>query len=477
VGKVKKCRAYVDKVIQRGDIVYGLTTGFGKFSTVTIPPEHIAELQVNLIRSHATSIGPAYTREQTRAIMLLRINVLAKGHSGIRLETLQTLVDMLNAGVHPVIPMRGSVGASGDLSPLSHLALPLLGEGEAEYQDQVLSGAEAMRRAGIKPVQLQAKEGLALNNGTQVMAALGVLSLLEAERLCQQADINAACSIDALKGTPRAFDALIHNLRPHPGQRSSAANLRNLLQGSKLRESHLNCGNVQDAYSLRCTPQVHGAVRDALAYARGVLEIEINSATDNPLIFPDEETVISGGNFHGEPLAIALDAMAIAIAELANISERRMEQLLNPALNRGLSAFLAKRPGVDSGFMIAQLTAASLVSENKVLTHPASVDSIPTSANQEDHVSMGSVSANKLLQVLDNVRGVLAIELMAAMQGLDERAVPSSPCLEAAKAKFRESVPSLGEDRVMYPLVRDAIAALSSHSLLQAVKSAGVDLY
>ncbi|HQH49840.1 MAG TPA: histidine ammonia-lyase [Candidatus Cloacimonadota bacterium] len=477
VGKVQKCRAYVDKVIQRGDIVYGLTTGFGKFSTVTVPPEHIAELQVNLIRSHATSIGPAYTREQTRAIMLLRINVLAKGHSGIRLETLQTLVDMLNAGVHPVIPMRGSVGASGDLSPLSHLALPLLGEGEAEYQDQVLSGAEAMRRAGIKPVQLQAKEGLALNNGTQVMAALGVLSLLEAERLCQQADINAACSIDALKGTPRAFDALVHNLRPHPGQRSSAANLRNLLQGSKLRESHLDCGNVQDAYSLRCTPQVHGAVRDALAYARGVLEIEINSATDNPLIFPDEETVISGGNFHGEPLAIALDAMAIAIAELANISERRMEQLLNPALNRGLSAFLAKRPGVDSGFMIAQLTAASLVSENKVLTHPASVDSIPTSANQEDHVSMGSVSANKLLQVVDNVRGVLAIELMAAMQGLDERAVPSSPCLEAAKSKFRECVPSLGEDRVMYTLVRDAIAVLSSHSLLQAVKSAGVDLY
>ena len=334
-----------------------------------------------------------------------------------------------------------------------------------------------MRRAGIKPVQLQAKEGLALNNGTQVMAALGVLSLLEAERLCQQADINAACSIDALKGTPRAFDELIHNLRPHPGQRSSAANLRNLLQGSKLRESHLNCGNVQDAYSLRCTPQLHGAVRDALSYARGVREIEINSATDNPLIFSDEEKVISGGNFHGEPLAIALDAMAIAIAELANISERRMEQLLNPALNRGLSAFLAKRPGVDSGFMIAQLTAASLVSENKVLTHPASVDSIPTSANQEDHVSMGSVSANKLLQVLDNVRGVLAIELMAAMQGLDERAVPSSPCLEAAKAKFRESVPSLGEDRVMYPLVRNAIAVLSSHSLLQAVKSAGVDLY
>ncbi|MBW6514665.1 MAG: histidine ammonia-lyase [Candidatus Syntrophosphaera sp.] len=477
VARVEKCRAYVDKVIARGDIVYGLTTGFGKFSTVTVPPEHIAELQLNLIRSHATSVGPAYDKAQTRAIMLLRINVLAKGHSGIRLITLQSLVEMLNKGLHPVIPMRGSVGASGDLSPLSHLALPLIGEGEAEYGGEILSGAEAMRRAGIPPVKLAAKEGLALNNGTQVMAALGILKLLEAERLCRQADIIAAASIDALKGTPRAFDSLIHALRPHPGQLSSAANLRLLLENSPLRESHRDCGNVQDAYSLRCTPQVHGAVRDALAYVRGVLEVEANSATDNPLIFPAEDKVISGGNFHGEPLALALDMLAIAISELASISERRMEQMLNPALNRGLTPFLAKRPGIDSGYMIVQLTAASLVSENKVLAHPASVDSIPTSANQEDHVSMGSVAANKLLQVVENVNNVLAIELLIAAQALDQRGLASSPAIEAAKALLRERVPTLAEDRAAYPDINSASALLRSGALLEAAGRLGIDLY
>ncbi len=477
ITKVEACRAYVDKVIERGDVVYGLTTGFGKFSTVTIPPEHIAELQLNLIRSHATSVGPAYAPEQVRAIMLLRINVLAKGHSGIRLQTLTTLVEMLNRGVHPVIPMRGSVGASGDLSPLSHLALPLIGEGEAEWQGEVLSGAEAMRRAGLEPVKLQAKEGLALNNGTQVMAALGVLSLLEAERFCQYADLAAAASIDALLGTPSAFDPLVHKLRPHPGQTASAANLRRLLEGSQIRSSHQNCGNVQDAYSLRCTPQVHGAVRDALAYARGVLNIEVNSATDNPLIFPEEEKVISGGNFHGEPLAMALDTLALAIAELASISERRVEQLLNPALNRGLNPFLAKRPGIDSGFMIVQLTAAALVSENKVLAHPACVDSIPTSANQEDHVSMGSVSANKLLQVVENVRNVLAIELMIACQALDLRGIPSSEAIERVKSLLRQAVPALEEDRIAYPDVNAAIRLLKSGGILSELAGAGVDLY
>ncbi len=475
LARVSACRDYVDRVIARGDVVYGLTTGFGKFSTVTVPPENIAELQLNLIRSHATSVGPAYTTAQTRAIMLLRINVLAKGYSGIRLQTLQTLVGMLNRGVHPVIPMRGSVGASGDLSPLSHLALPLIGEGEAEFEGEVLPGAEAMSKAGLQPVSLAAKEGLALNNGTQVMAALGVLCLLEAERLCQYADLTAAASIDALQGTPRAFDPLVHKLRPHPGQQASAANLRLLLADSPLRASHQNCGNVQDAYSLRCTPQVHGAVRDALAYARGVLEIEINSATDNPLIFPAEEKVISGGNFHGEPLALALDTLAIAVAELASISERRMEQLLNPALNRGLNPFLAKRPGIDSGFMIVQLTAAAMVSENKVLAHPASVDSIPTSANQEDHVSMGSVAANKLLQVVENVRNVLAIELMIACQALDLRGIASSPALERVKARFRQSVPRLEEDRVSYPDVQAAIALLASGALLAELGD--IDLY
>jgi histidine ammonia-lyase len=474
---VKRCREYVDTVIARGDIVYGLTTGFGKFSTVTIPPEHISELQVNLIRSHATNVGPAYSTARTRAIMLLRINVLAKGYSGIRPETLQTLVEMLNKGVHPVIPMRGSVGASGDLSPLSHLALPLIGEGEAEYLGEVLPGKEAMEKALLTQVQLQAKEGLALNNGTQVMTALGVLSLLEAERLCKTADIIAAGSVDALKGTPRAFDELIHQLRPHPGQQASAANIRNLLDNSQLRESHRNCGNVQDAYSLRCTPQVHGAVRDAISYARKVLEIEINSATDNPLIFPEEEKVISGGNFHGEPLAIALDTLAIALSELASISERRMEQMLNPALNRGLSPFLAKRPGIDSGYMIVQLTAASLVSENKVLAHPASVDSIPTSANQEDHVSMGSVSAIKLLQVVENVSSVLAIELLIMCQALDQRAIPSSPALEGVKKALRRLVPTLEEDRVAYPDLQKAMELVKSAELQKVAASQGIELY
>jgi len=476
VAKVQKCRAYVEKIIERGDIVYGLTTGFGKFSTVIIPPEHIAELQNNLIHSHATSVGPAYNTRETRGILLLRINVLAKGHSGIRLQTLQTLVDMLNKGVHPIIPMRGSVGASGDLSPLSHLALPLIGEGKAEFAGEILPGAEAMRRAGIQPVRLEAKEGLALNNGTQVMTALGVLNLLEAERLCRQADVIAAASIDALKGTPNAFDELIHVLRPHKGQIDSAANLRQLLKNSPLRESHRNCENVQDPYSLRCTPQVHGAVRETLAFVRGILETEVNSATDNPLIFPDEGKVISGGNFHGEPIAIALDALAIAIAELASISERRMEQMLNPALNRGLTPFLAKRPGIDSGYMIVQLTAASLVSENKVLTHPASVDSIPNSANQEDHVSMGSISANKLRQVVENVRCVLAIELLIACQALDQRGIASSPPVEGVKQLFRKEVPSLEEDRIAYPDVNTSIAFLESSAMLDAVSQAGIDL-
>lgn len=477
IEKVTKCRQYVDKVIAEERVVYGLTTGFGKFSTVTIPKENIAELQVNLIRSHATSLGEPYSIPHTRAIMLLRINVLAKGHSGIRLETLQTLVEMLNRNVHPIVPMRGSVGASGDLSPLSHLVLPLLGEGEAEYNDKVMSGAEAMQAAGITPVELAAKEGLALNNGTQVMAAIGVLGLLEAQRLCMQADIIAAASIDALKGTPNAFDPLIHNLRPHPGQTVSASNLFKLLENSPLRASHLHCENVQDAYSLRCTPQVHGAVRDALGYVKSVLEVEINSATDNPLIFPDEDKVISGGNFHGEPLALALDTLAIAISELGSISERRLEQMLNPALSRGLSPFLAQRPGLDSGLMIAQLTAAAMVSENKVLAHPASVDSIPTSANQEDHVSMGSVSAIKFLQVARNVSSALAVELIAAMAALDQREFKSSPGIESVKALVRTRIEPLGKDRILYPDLNSALDLITEGKLIDAVTDAGTKLY
>jgi histidine ammonia-lyase len=448
--KVQKCREYVEKVIADGKVVYGLTTGFGKFSNVTISKADIDELQENLIMSHSVSVGEPFNKVQTRAIMLLRANVLAKGYSGIRLQTLQTLIDMLNSGVHPIIPRQGSVGASGDLSPLSHLALVLIGRGKAEYQGDAIDGKTAMLLAGINPVKLAAKEGLALNNGTQVMAGLGVLSFLEAENLVKTADLIAAMSIDALKGTPRAFDKLVHNLRPHKGQVTSAANIRNLLHKSKLRDSHRNCENVQDPYSLRCTPQVHGAVRDAMDYVKKTLEIEINSATDNPLIFADEDKVISGGNFHGEPLAIALDTLAIAISELASISERRIEQMLNPSLNRGLPPFLAARPGLDSGYMIAQLTAAASVSENKVLSHPASVDNIPTSANQEDHVSMGSVSANKLLQVVENVNTVLAIELMIAIQALDYREMQSSPAIEILRYKIRKKVKPLKRDRILY---------------------------
>ena len=471
IAKVKKCRQYVDKVIAEGRIVYGLTTGFGKFSNVTISREHTDELQENLLISHAVSVGEPYDTAQTRAIMLLRANVLAKGFSGIKLTTLQALIDMLNAGVHPVIPRQGSVGASGDLSPLSHLALVLIGRGRAEYKGKIFSGKKAMQAAGLEPVRLSAKEGLALNNGTQVMTALGVLTWLEAEKLAKSADIIAALSIDALLGTPNAFDPLVHQLRPHQGQLASAANLHSLLQNSPLRLSHLHCDNVQDAYSLRCTPQVHGAARDAMNYVRQVLETEINAATDNPLIFAEEDKVISGGNFHGEPLAIALDTLAIALSELGSISERRIEQMLNPALNRGLPPFLAARPGLDSGFMIAQLTAAAAVSENKVLSHPAAVDSIPTSANQEDHVSMGSISANKVLQVAENLNTVLAIELLVALQALDYRKDATSPALEIIRQDLRKIIKPLKKDREISADLNNAKKWLKDNDAAQVISS------
>jgi len=454
--KINKCRAFVDQLIADKKIVYGLTTGFGKFANITIAVEQIEELQENLILSHASGVGQCLSTAEVRAVHLLRINVLAKGHSGIRLSTLQTLIDMLNKGVHARIPEKGSVGASGDLAPLSHLALVLIGHGEAEYQGIIYSGAEAMRLAGLSPVKLAAKEGLALNNGTQVMTGICALALLRAEHLCEVADVTAAMTIDALMGTDAAFDELVHMVRPHPGQQKSAQNLRNLLKDSPLRESHRDCHNVQDPYSLRCTPQVHGATRDNLKHIREVLEIEINSATDNPLIFADEGKVISGGNFHGEPIAFIADLLGICVSELANISERRMEQLYNPALNRGLNPFLAARPGLDSGFMIAQLTAASLVSENKVLAHPSSVDSIPTSANQEDHVSMGTIGAVKGRNIVDNTAYVLGIELMSACVALEMRGVASSPALMGVLGEFRKVVKTHARDRILYPDIEKA---------------------
>ncbi|MEA1972647.1 MAG: histidine ammonia-lyase, partial [Candidatus Cloacimonadota bacterium] len=448
IKKVIKCRKFVDKIIEEDRVVYGLTTGFGKFANIKIDRKDIAILQKNLIESHATAVGPMFSSEESRAIALLRINVLAKGHSGIRLETLQTLIDMLNAGIHPLIPEKGSVGASGDLAQLSHLALVLLGKGEAEYKGEIFAGDKALEKAGITPVVLQAKEGLALNNGTQVMTAIGALALLRAENLLKVADVSAACTIDALLRTDDPFHELIHKLRPHAGQINSAKNIKNLLRDSRLRESHRECANVQDAYSLRCTSQVHGAVRDALKYVRTTIETEINSATDNPLIFPDEKKVISGGNFHGEPVAFACDTLGFTIAELASISERRQEQIFNPALNSGLNAFLAPNPGVDSGLMIAHLTSASLVSENKVYAHPASVDSIPTSANQEDHVSMGTIGAVKARNIVNNVAFVLGIEMMASAQALDVRKIPSSVSIEAVKKEIRNNVKFITKDRI-----------------------------
>jgi len=417
--QIDKSRAIVDHFLERRTVVYGITTGFGKFKDVFIPPEQTEQLQRNFLVSHACGVGPAFPEDVTRAVTLLRANALAKGFSGIRKEVVELLLALLNNGIHPVIPEQGSVGASGDLAPLAHLALVLTGEGTAEYNGKVVTGKQALSLAGLKPVTLKAKEGLALTNGTQVMAALGTLVVLEAERLAKMADIIGAMSLEAQLGSCKAFSHLVHELRPHPGQLASARNLMRLLEDSELMESHKDCPMVQDAYSLRCMPQVHGASRQAFKHSREVLEIEINSATDNPLVFEDE--VISGGNFHGQPLALMLDYLGIALAELANISERRTERLVNPALSNGLPAFLTRDGGINSGMMIAQYTAAALVSENKVLAHPASVDSIPTSANQEDHVSMGTIGARKARTILKNVRHVLAIELLCAAQGLDLR--------------------------------------------------------
>ncbi|HEY6461374.1 MAG TPA: histidine ammonia-lyase, partial [Polyangiaceae bacterium] len=456
--------------------VYGVNTGFGALSETRISASDVRQLQKNLVRSHSTGIGPDLPVPEVRGMMLLRAQVLALGCSGVRPELVDVLLAMLEKRVHPRIPAQGSVGASGDLAPLAHLALAMIGEGEARLDDgPPMPSAEAMKRAGVKPVALEAKEGLALINGTQLMAALGTLALLDAEHLCAVADVAGAMSLEALKGSSRPFDERLQAARPHPGQAIVAANLRALLAESDIMESHKHCGKVQDAYSLRCMPQVHGASRDALAWVRGVLEREINSITDNPSVFLTEgggADIISGGNFHGQPLALALDLAAMATAELANISERRVEQLVNPALSTGLTPFLAPGSGLHSGFMIAQVASASLVSENKVLCHPASVDSIPSSAGKEDHVSMGSVSARKLRQVVDNVLQSLAIEIMTAAAGLDQRA-PLAPSkgVAAAHAAVRSKVKPLTEDRPLYLDIASVAGMVSDGSLVQAAEA------
>ncbi len=475
--KVARSRAAIEAIAKAGDAaprVYGVNTGFGALSETRISAADVRALQQNLVRSHSTGVGPDLSPAEVRGMMLLRAQVLALGHSGVRAEVLDTLLAMLNAKVHPRVPSQGSVGASGDLAPLAHLALAMIGEGEAQLGDGPMRpSADVLAEVGVKPVVLEAKEGLALINGTQYMASLGVLAVMEAERLCVAADVAGAMSLEALKGSSGPFDPRLHDARPHPGQKAVAANLRALLTDSEIAESHRDCNKVQDAYSLRCMPQVHGASRDALAWVRSVLEREVNSITDNPSVFVDrgETEIISGGNFHGQPLALALDLAAMATAELANISERRVEQLVNPSLSSGLSPFLAAGSGLHSGFMIAQVTSASLVSENKVLCHPASVDSIPSSAGKEDHVSMGSVSAKKLREVVRNVRACLAIEMMTAAAGLDQRA-PLRPSrgVDAALSCIRTKIAPMTGDRPLYIDIASATELIASRALVAEVE-------
>jgi histidine ammonia-lyase len=450
--RIAAARALVEEATASNQVVYGITTGFGALSEVTIPAERIRELQVNLIRSHAAGVGAPLPEAEVRAITLLRANVLALGFSGVRDVVVERLLALLNAGVHPVIPSLGSVGASGDLAPLSHLALVLLGEGEAWHRGERLSGGEALRRAGIEPLVLEAKEGLALNNGTQAHTGIGILALLRAERALESLEVAGAMSLEGLRGTPDAFDPLIQRARPQPGQMASAARLRALLRDSEIRESHRHGDpRVQDAYSLRCMPQVHGAARQALGYVRGVLEVEANSATDNPLIFPDEGRIISGGNFHGQPVAQALDFLAIALADLGSISERRIARLIDPALS-GLPAFLTRDAGVNSGFMMPQIVAAALVNELRLRAQPASVDNVSTDANKEDHVSMGMAAALKARTSVELLESVVALELMTGAQAL-ELLLPLRPGrgVEAAYRRIREHVPALERDRVLAP--------------------------
>lgn len=467
--RVKKSRCIVDKFVEEEKVVYGITTGFGKFSDVSITKEETKKLQKNLIISHSCGVGNPLEEEIVRGVMLLRANALAKGYSGIRLSTLNTLLDMLNKKVHPLIPEKGSLGASGDLAPLSHMVLVMLGKGKAYFKGEVLSGKEAMNRAEIPIIELTSKEGLALINGTQVMTSIGALAVYDSINLIKIADIIAALTFEALNGIVDAYDEKVHKVRAHQGQIDVAKNLLNLLRNSQMttRQGKIR---VQDAYTLRCIPQIHGGSKDALKYVEEKVSIEINSATDNPLIFQETGEVISGGNFHGQPMALSFDFLGIALSEIANVSERRLERLVNPVLS-GLPAFLAKNGGLNSGFMIVQYSAASLVSENKVLAHPASVDSIPSSANQEDHVSMGTIAARKAREILENTRKVLAMELLAACQGIDLRGKKKlGKGTEIAYSVVREHLPTIEEDVVMYEKINTCEELIQSNTILKEVE-------
>lgn len=473
ISNITASRQVVENVIASGKVVYGINTGFGAMSSITIASDALEELQINLVRSHAIGTGDTLDITTTRAMMLLRANTLAKGFSGCRVELIQHLLDCVNRGVYPVIPSQGSLGASGDLAPLAHMSLTLVGEGEAIYNGERLDSVVALKRAGLTPITLKAKEGLALLNGTQMMSAIGTLTLLNAEALADLADLAGAATIEAVKGSHKPFDERIAEVRAHKGHAESARIIRQFLAGSKIAESHVNCAKVQDAYSLRCIPQVHGAVRTTLKQVRDVLAVEINSATDNPLVFPNGD-IISQGNFHGEPVAIAMDNLSIALAELASISERRIDKLMNPAFSE-LPAFLTgeeRQAGLHSGMMIAHYTAASLVSENKSLAHPASIDSIPTSNDKEDHVSMGATAARKARKILEHTQWVIATELMCACQGLEfHDTLTPGDGVKTAYSFIRSHVKALGKDRYMAPDVNKILATIHNGTLHHSIAS------
>lgn len=465
--RIGRSRQFVDDILASGEVVYGINTGFGKLAEVQISPDQLAQLQLNLVRSHACGVGEPLPEDVVRAMLLLRANVLATGYAGCRVEVVEHVLDLLRTGVHPIVPSQGSVGASGDLAPLAHLALVLVGEGEAVFEGQRLPGAEALARAGMTPLTLEAKEGLALINGTQTSAAAGALAIADARRLIDAADVICALSLDAQAGTDAAFEEQVHIARPHPGQIASARRMRRLLAGSAIRDSHRDCGRVQDAYSLRCSPQVHGAARDALEHAATVLGIELNSATDNPMVLPDGR-LVSGGNFHGAPIAAVFDYLAATLTDLASISERRLARLVDTSLS-GLPRFLMADPGINSGFMMVQVTAAALVSECKTLAHPASVDSIPTSAGQEDHVSMSTWAARKLASIVANVRHVLATEYLGAVQGIEfHRPLHTAPALEQAVSTLRARVPRMDTDRYIAPDIAQAAELVDGLSGVEA---------
>lgn len=467
---MQKSRDYVLKVVERGEPVYGINTGFGALASKHISKDRLADLQLNLIRSHCTGVGKPFSREIVRAIMLIRANCLASGHSGVNPEAVSLLIDFLNHDIIPVIPEKGSVGASGDLAPLSHVAHCLIGEGEVIFDGKHVNSSFAIDFIGKKPVVLGPKDGLALINGTAVMNALGALAAIEAHNVLRLADIAAALTLDGVKGSIKAYHPAITSLKPHPGQIDVCENLNSLLRDSEILSSHENCGKVQDPYSLRCVPQVHGACRQTFKHAFEVLTTELNSVTDNPLVFPDQDLVVSGGNFHGEALALVMDYLAMGIAEIANISERRIEKMMNPTFSE-LPAFLTADSGLNSGLMIAHVTAAALVSENKVLCHPASVDSVPTSTDKEDHVSMGVTSGRKLLEVIDNVKHVLAIEFLCNTQALDfQRPLKTSPALEAVHTLIRKHVPTIKDDRFFHTDIKNIYNLIGRNEILASIE-------